>query len=360
MKTALVHEWIVNFTGSERVLKEFTKLYPKAPIYTTVYDQEKAPQFGNQVINTSFIQKFPGGKKFYRYFFPFMPYVFESFDLDQFDLVLSDSSSCAKGVLTNPDTCHICYCHTPTRYLWEPWLDDRAKGGLIRESILTYMRVWDRQAAARPDYFIANSRYVAKKIKKYYNRHAEVVYPPVDTSTFEPTDNPQKGYYLVVSRLVGQKKTELAVRAFVKMNKPLKVVGDGPEKKKLEKIADGSKVEILGFKDDNILRNLYQNCIALIFPQEEDFGITPLEAMASGRPVIAYGKGGALETVIKGKTGTFFNHQTVDSLVKVVEKFDESEYMINDLTSRAEEFNQEVFKKRIKQVVSKYYSDWQS
>jgi glycosyltransferase involved in cell wall biosynthesis len=289
-----------------------------------------------------------------------MPYVFESFDFDGFDLVVSDSHSCAKGILTNPDTCHICYLHTPTRYLWQPWLDGRAQGGIVKKSILNYMRVWDYQAAQRPDFFIANSKNVKKRIEKYYHRPAKVVYPPVDSEYFEPTEKPRKEYYLIVSRLAGQKKIELAVKAFVKMNKPLKVIGDGPMRKRLEKLAQGSSVEILGYKPDNITRSHYQNCIAFIFPQEEDFGITPLEAMACGRPVIAYGKGGARETVLEGKTGEFFREQTIDSLIKAVSGFDESKYNREEIRARAEEFSKQRFEREIEEVILRLYSKYQS
>jgi glycosyltransferase involved in cell wall biosynthesis len=359
-KVALVHEWIVNFTGSERVLKSISDRFKKAPIYTTVYDKENAPQFANRIVRTSFIQKFPLGLKYYQYFYPLMPYIFESFDFSDFDLVISDSHSCAKGILTNPETCHICYIHTPTRYLWQPWLDDRAQGGFVKKRILNHMRIWDFQAAQRPDYLLANSNYVKRRIEKYYQREAEVVYPPVNTDYFEPTEKPTKDYFLIVSRLAGQKKIELAVKAFSKMKKPLKVIGDGPMRKKLEKIAQGTSVEILGYKPDNVTRSHYQNCQAFIFPQEEDFGITPLEAMACGRPVIAYGKGGALETVVEGKTGVFFKKQTVGNLIKAVENFDYSQFDKTVIRKRAEEFSEARFKKEINRLVKKYYTEFQN
>ncbi len=360
LNTAYVHEWLVNYTGSERVLKSLSQSIDKsAPIYTTVYNREKVPQFANRIVRTSFIQRVPLGLRFYQYFYPFMPYVFESFDFSEYDLVISDSHSCAKGILTDPSTCHICYLHTPTRYLWQPWLDDRAEGGLVKKSILSYMRVWDYQAASRPDYYIANSKNVARRIRKYYQRPARVIYPPVDTNYFEPTENPSKDYYLIVSRLAGQKKIELAVKAFVKMKKRLVVIGDGPMRKHLEKLAQGSKVEILGFKPDNVTRRHYQNCKAFIFPQEEDFGITPLEAMACGRPVIAYGKGGVLETVVEGRTGIFFKEQTVESLIEAVKSFDESRFDQPDIRKRAEEFSEERFKNEIDQTISELYLKYQ-
>lgn len=358
-KVALVHEWIVNFTGSERVLKSISEKFKKAPIYTTVYDKEGVPQFANRIVRTSFIQKIPFGLKYYQYFYPSMPYIFEAFDFSNFDLVISDSHSCAKGILTNPETCHICYLHTPTRYLWQPWLDSRAQGGIVKKRILNQMRIWDYQAAQRPDYLLANSENVKKKIKKYYQREAEVVYPPVDTDYFEPIDKPTEDYFLIVSRLAGQKKIELAIKAFAKMKKPLKIIGDGPMRKKLEKMAQGTTVEILGFKPDNVTRSHYQNCQAFIFPQEEDFGITPLEAMACGRPVIAYGEGGALETVVEGKTGVFFKEQTVDSLVKAVKDFDGNKFDRKEIRERAEEFGEDRFKKEISNLINKYYKEFQ-
>jgi len=360
MRVALVHEWIVNFTGSERVLKALTEVYSKAPIYTSVYNPEAAPQFGNQIVNTSFIQKIPGGLKFYQYFFPLMPLAMESFDLDSYDLVISNTHSCAKGVITNPDTCHICYCHTPTRYLWEPWLDRRAQGGLAKKAILSYMRLWDREAADRPDFFIANSRNIAGKIEKYYLRPSKVVYPPVNTDLFEPSGQSPKDYFLIITRLTKQKRVDLAIKAFLKLKKPLKIIGLGPEMKRLKKLAQGEdRIEFLGYQPDNILRDYYQRCQAFIFPQEEDFGITPLEAMACGRPIIAYGRGGALETVIEGQTGLFFREQTVDSLAEAVEGFDSNRFDPKIARQQALKFSKTTFKDRFKETVERLYQEWQ-
>jgi len=261
MKVALIHEWIVNFTGSERVLKVLTKLYPQAPIFTSVYDPEAAPQFANNIVNTSFTQKIPGAVKNYQWFYPLMPIAMESFDLSDYDLVISNAHSCAKGVLTNPDTCHVCYCHSPTRYLWQPSLDQRATGGLLglpKKLILSYMRLWDRQAADRPDFFLGNSQNIVEKIEKYYHRSAEVLYPPVETDLFELTDQDPQPYFLIVSRLTRQKKIDLAVKAFVKLDKPLKIIGEGPELARLKALAGGSQVEFLGHQPDNILKEHYQ------------------------------------------------------------------------------------------------------
>lgn len=360
MRVALIHEWIVNFTGSERVLKALTEIYPQAPIYTSVYNQEAVPQFGNQIVNTSFIQKIPGSLKFYQYCYPLMPLAMESFDLNSYDLVISNCHSSAKGVLTNPDTCHICFCHTPTRYLWEPWLDERAQGGLIRKTILSYMRLWDREASDRPDFFITNSQNIANKIEKYYQRSAEIVYPPVDTSLFELSDHPPLDYFLIVTRLVKQKRVDLAIKAFLRLKKPLKIIGEGPELKRLKKLAqEGEHIEFLGYQPDNILRDFYQGCQAFIFPQEEDFGITPLEAMACGRPVIAYGQGGALETVVPGETGVFFEEQTVDSLVKAIRSFNPEQFDPRRIRRQALKFRTPLFKERFKEKVERLYQEWQ-
>jgi glycosyltransferase involved in cell wall biosynthesis len=361
MKVALIHEWIVNFTGSERVLKVLTELYPRAPIFTSVYDPAMAPQFANSIVNASFIQKIPGAVKKYQWFYPLMPIAMESFDLTDYDLVISNAHSCAKGVLTNPDTCHICYCHSPTRYLWQPSLDQRATtGGLLKKSIISYMRLWDRTAADRPDFFLGNSQNIVGKIEKYYHRPAEVLYPPVETDLFKLADRDPQPYFLIVSRLTKQKRVDLAVKAFLKLNKPLKIIGEGPELARLKKLAGDSQVEFLGHQPDNIVREHYQRCQALILPQEEDFGITPLEAMACGRPVIAYGRGGALETVVPGQTGLFFKKQTVASLAQAVEDFDNSNYNSNRIREQALKFDSRVFRGKAKEIISRLYRKWQA
>ncbi len=356
---ALVHEWIVNYTGSERVLKNTSEIWPKAPIYTSIYRPEKAPQFGSKNVKTSFIQKIPFSHKFFRYLYPLMPIAWEAIDFSSYDLVVSDTHSCAKGLLTNPETCHICYCHTPTRYLWQPSLDDRASGGLIKSTILNYMRLWDREAAQRPDYLIANSHNVARRIRKYYGRDPEVVHPPVDTQTFKPDkDSQPEDYFLIVSRLAGQKRVELAIKAFEKTGKRLKIIGEGPQEKKLKRSTDSENIEFLGFLPDNIVRRHYQRCQAFIFPQEEDFGITPLEAMACGRPVIAYGKGGALETVVEGETGTFFKEPTADSLAHKIDNFQPDRYDPDEIRQHALKFSRSVFKKNFKETVKNLYSKY--
>jgi len=363
MKVAIIHDWLVNFTGSERVLKQLTKAYPKAPIFTTVYNAQAAPQFGNEVINTSYLQNIPGAVKNYPYFFPLMPAVFESFDLSEYDLVISNTSDAAKGVITSPTTCHISYCHTPTRYLWEPWLDTRATTGAfksLRRMIVSYLRVWDLQAAQRPDFIMANSNNIARKIKQYYHRSSGVLYPPVDAKFFELAQQPKQDFFLLVSRLAGHKKVDLAVKAFIELRQPLKIVGEGPEKKRLEKLAkDHPQIEFLGFQPDNVVRDLYQQAKAFIFPQEEDFGITPLEAMACGTPVIAYGKGGALETVVSKETGLFFSQSTTQSLVSAVREFKSEQFDKQKVRDRALEFDQPVFQKDLKQMVEKYYQRFQ-
>ena len=348
MKIALVHDYLTQLGGGERVLSTLCEMFPEAPIFTLIYN-EKATNgvFKNRKIYTSFLQKIPGAKKFFRGLIWLMPLAVEQLDLSDFDVVISVSHSFGKGIITKPTTKHICYCLTPTRYLWH-------EAGLpfkpISQFILTYLRTWDYQAAQRPDYFIASSENVRQRIKKYYNRDSEVIYPPVETGKFYISEEP-KEYFLMVGRMVPYKRFDIAVEAFRRLpEERLLIIGDGPEHKKLKNRSLKFKVKnikFLGRVSENELPKHYAGCKALIFPQEEDFGIVPLEAMASGRPVIAYRAGGALETIKEGETGVFFDEQTPESLVKTVRQFNEKKNNSEKIREQASAFNKEKFKKKI-------------
>ena len=352
MKIALVHEYLNQFGGAERVLQVLCSMFPDAPIYTLFYDaQTTGGVFEGREIRTSFLQKAPFIKKYHRVFPLFMPLAIEQFDFSDFDLVLSISASFAKGVITKPGTRHICYCLTPPRFLW----DDSQKFTeefsypkalkIFLYPLITYLRLWDREASFRVDEFLAISNFVRDRIKKYYLRDSRVIYCPVNVKNFYPSSE-IGDYFFMAGRLVSYKKFDLAIKVFNQLGWPLKIVGIGPEMNKLKKMA-GNNINFLGPVSDEKLADLYSHARAFIFPQEEDFGIAPLEAMASGRPVIAYRGGGALETVEEGKTGVFFDEQTGRSLIEVLMKFNENKFDPGICRARAEEFSIEVFKDKI-------------
>lgn len=350
LNTALVHEWITNVAGAERTLLSLKEIFPDAPIYTAIYDPKKALPFNKFKVITSFLQKIPLMKSKRELMIPFTPFAFEQFDLSKFNLVISSSTMAAKGVITKPDTVHISYCHTPPRYLWEPSTDPRARAGRfrwLRENTIHKMRIWDRVVSDRVDYYIANSKYVATRIKKYYGRDATVIYPPVNVEQFTSGDiSNVKDYFLYVSRLVDYKRCDIVVEAFNKLGLSLKIVGKGPAEKQLKKIAS-KNIVFLGHISDKEMKKYYAEAKALVFAAEEDFGIVPVEAMACGRPVIAYKRGGAVETVVEGVSGTFFNQQTSQSIVEVVSKFDHTKYDPAEIRRHAEKFSAERFKQEI-------------
>lgn len=363
MKIALVHDWLTNMAGSEQVVANFRGVYPEAPIYTTVYNPDKLDDvFKNADVRTSFLQNNKKAREKHQSFFPFMPMAFESFDLNEYDIVLSSSHSTAKGVITNPAAMHVCYCHSPMRYGWEFYYEYTEEMGKIKKKLLkyfmNYMRVWDQVSSNRVDYFIANSANVSRRIWKHYRRESVVIHPPVRWNMFN-ISNEDEPYFLILTRLVKYKRVDLAVKAFNELGLPLVIIGDGEEREKLQQMAK-SNITFLGRQSDEAIKEYYSKCRAFIFPGEEDFGITPLEAMSSGRPVIAFGKGGALETVVENKTGIFFKEQTTESLVEAVKKFETVNFDKNEIRQHAYKWDEVFFKQKIEKFVADKYEEFQN
>ncbi len=358
MKVALVYDRVNKLGGAERVLQALHQIYPQAPLYTAVYDLRTAPWAKEFKVIPSFLQNFPFAKNHHEFFAPLMPLAFESFNFDEYDVVISVTSAEAKGVITKPGTLHICYCLTPTRYLWnDTW--DYPVPFLLRP-LLTKLRVWDQVASVRPDVYLAISQNVAGRIKKYYHGEAEVIYPPIDLEKFsilKSKSGTNSQYFLIVSRLVPYKKIDLAVEAFNKLGLPLKIIGTGSEMAKLKNLAKGN-VEFLGQLTDEEVLSYYQRCQAVIFPGSEDFGLVPLEAAACGKPVIAYRGGGALETIVDGKTGVFFWPQTPEALAGIIKSFKPEEFKSEDCRAQAEKFNLLKFKESFGDLVKKRWTTY--
>lgn len=362
MKVALVHDFLNQIGGAEKVLQVFHELFPRAPIFTITHDQQETGDFfAGWDIRTSFIQNIPGGVSRYKWFLALFPAAIERLDLTKYDLIVSDATSYSKGVVTRPDAHHICYCHSPTRYLWSDthnYTEELKQPGVIKQMLplfLNRIRVWDRLAAERVDEFIANSKTVQMRIKKYYNRDSTVIYPPVEAGKFSLADKIED-YYLIVSRLRPYKRVDLAVEAFNALELPLKIIGTGEELDKLKNMARPN-IEFLGPLPDAERNKYLSRCKAFIYPQEEDFGISALEAMASGRPVIAFKKGGACETVIENKTGRFFEEQTPWDLVDAVRNFKVENYDAAEIRQFALNFDTKLFKERIKRYIEKSYAN---
>jgi glycosyltransferase involved in cell wall biosynthesis len=363
MKVALVHDYLNQMGGAERVVIAFHQLFPDAPVYTSIYDPQRVdPAFQKMDIRTSFMQKLPLVTKHHQPYLPLYPFAMESLDLRGYDLVLSSSSAFGKGVITRPDTIHICYCHTPMRWCWNyREYVEREQLGAIARSVLPFLitglRIWDQVSAMRVDHFIANSPVVAERIRKYYHRDAVIIPPPVEVNRFpfDPSTQPED-YFLIISRLVPYKRIDLAIEACNRLHLPLVIIGAGRDIERLKELA-GPTIRFLGQLSDEEVLGYYAHCRAFLFPGEEDFGITPLEAQASGRPVIAYGSGGALASVIDGITGTFFHEQTVDSLTGALVSFDECRYDPQTIRNHALEFDLPRFHRRILQFIEAKMSE---
>ena len=356
MNVAIVHDFLLKLGGAERVVKALMDMFPKAVLHALLYDEEKVGEvFPKERVKTSFLQSYP---KFlrnrYRFLTHKMPRAIEEMDLSSYDLVISSSTAFAHGAMTTTDTKHLCYCHSPMRYAWD-WSNEyrkenQLKGfkGLLYAKLIKNLREWDKVAADRPDLYVANSQNVHNRLRKYYGVDSDIIYPPVDTERFRAKGE-HENYFLIVSTLTPYKRVDLAVQLFNKINRKLVIIGDGPQRNYLESIA-GDNIDFLGFKDDKTVKEYMENCRALIFPGEEDFGITPIEAMACGKPVLAFGKGGAVESILSGKTGEFFFEPNVEAMEDGLARlmYNEKFYKPHTIRKHAGNFGREIFEKKIR------------
>lgn len=362
MKVALVHDHLTQSGGAERVLEAMQAIWPQAPTFTLLYDEQiMRDSFGHKDIRPSFLQRLPLALKKPRWFLPLMTTATERYDLSDFDVIVSSSSAFSKGIIAPAEALHICYCHTPTRYLWSDthsYVDELAAPGLVKRflpPLLTQLRTWDRLAADRVDFFVANSQTVARRIKKYYRRESEVIHPPVDIDKFN-ISNGLKEYYLIGGRLVSYKRYDLVVEAFNKLGLPLKIFGSGPMEKALRQQA-ADNIEFLGRVSNEERARLFAGAIAFLHPQEEDFGITPVESMASGRPVIAYRRGGAIETVLDGETGTLFDEQSWQEIADTVIHFRVDQFAPDKIRRHAETFSTKNFHRALHDYVAERWAE---
>jgi len=361
MKVAIVHDFLLKLGGAERVTNALSDMFPNAPIYTILYDEEAVGTvFPKEKIRTSFLQNYPKFiRKRYKFLTHKMPMAVEDMNFEEFDLVISSSSAYTHGILTPLKTKHLCYCHSPMRYAWD-WAAEYRKENnisglkaLLYAPLMKYLREWDRIASDRPSAYVANSMNVKRRLKKYFDVESDIIHPPVDVERFRAKEG-NSGYFLIVSTLTPYKKIDLAVQLFNKIGRRLVIIGDGPQRDYLENIANDN-IEFLGFKDDEVVKEYLENCRAFIFPGEEDFGITPVEAMAAGRPVLAFGKGGCTETVISGKTGEFFFEPNVEAMEDGLARlmYNEKFYKPHTIRRHALEFSKELFEKKIHQKIRK-------
>lgn len=353
MRVAITTDWLNSFGGAERVLIELHKMFPEAPVYTTVHDRRGLPaQMQDWDVRTSFLQRLPLARRRHQPFLPVMPMAWEEFDFSEYDLVLTTNSACAKGVITRPGTLNICYCYTPCRYIWDlyPEYTRGKRSKPFIAPIAHWLRLWDRLSADRVDHFVAISHEVAARIRRHYGREAEVVYPPVDVERIQPNAAAPEDFYLVVARLVPYKRVDLAIEAANRLRRRLVIVGDGSERRRLQAMA-GPTIEFLGRRTDEEIAELYARSRAFLFPGLEDFGIAPVEAQAAGRPVIAFAAGGALETVVDGKTGVLFASQTPEDLANAIERFESISVDPGVCRRNGERFSAERFRDRLRQTI---------
>ncbi|WP_082490497.1 glycosyltransferase [Methylobacterium sp. Leaf91] len=356
MKVAIVHYWLVGMRGGEKVIEALCKIYPDADIFTHVYVPEAISSTINKHrVTTSFIQKLPKSARMYQRYLPLMPLALEQLDLRGYDLIISSESGPAKGIIPPPGSLHICYCHSPMRYIWNMFHDYRERSGLLTRMMMPvlahYVRNWDAISANRVDYYIANSKTVADRLQRYYRRESCVINPPVSVVDFAPVKPGDLGdYYLMVGELVAYKRPELAIEAFNRTGKKLVVIGGGQMLSQLRALAQ-SNITLLGSQPFHVLQEHYARCQALIFPGEEDFGIVPVEAMASGRPVIAFKRGGATETVIDGRTGVFFDNQTHEAIQNAIERFESMSFNSEEIIAHAGKFSERVFDNKIRKFI---------
>ncbi len=370
LKVAIVHDWLVAWSGAEKVLEQMLKIWPHAEVFTMVnsFDKPLPSVLQNKVIHTSFIQKMPFGKKCYRHYLPLMPFAVEQFDLSKFDLVLSSSHAVAKGVITGPDTLHLCYCYSPMRYAWDLQNEylSQSNPNKLSEWLMRYslhrLRKWDLDSGARPDHIIAISKYIGRRINKCYRRPSKIIYPPVATQTVNKYFVPfvdKDNYYIAASRLVPYKRIPLIAEALAQMGeRKLIIIGDGPEKTRLEKQIDQLSPEkkanicYLGYQKDEELYQYLSKARALIFAAEEDFGILPIEAQSVGTPVIAFGRGAATETIIDGETGLFFDDASTHSIIDAITEFESRGWDSNACANNAERFSTDKFNSNLLEYAS--------
>jgi glycosyltransferase involved in cell wall biosynthesis len=375
MKVALVYDRVNKFGGAERVLQTLHKIWPEAPLFTSVFNSKKAAWAKIFEVKPSFLQKLPFLKNNHELFPFLMPFGFEDFDFSGFDVVISITSAEAKGIITKPDSLHVCYCLTPTRYLWSGWqyYNQNMQFGifnplarLIAKPLLLNLKKWDKLASQRPDYYFAISKEVKKRIKKYYQRGSEVIYPGVDTNKFKPINNNQNNknnksnnknnnYFLLVSRLVPYKRVDLVIKVFNKLGWNLKIIGRGKEEAKLKKPAKAN-IEFLKDLTDKRLLGYYQNCLGFVFAGEEDLGLVALEAQACGKPVLCFLKGGMAEVVLEGKTGMFFENQTEESLILALKEFKKQSFSSKECRQNALNYNHKKFIKNFKSKVEELWT----
>jgi glycosyltransferase involved in cell wall biosynthesis len=353
MKIAIIHDYFTQLGGAEKVAEELYRMLPDPSLFATVAFPDCMPgQLKDVLVRTSWMQNLPGIERYYRLYFLLYPFAVSDIDLSSYDLVLSSSSGYAKGVRTGRDAIHVCYCHTPMRWVWS--FDNYSQRETFRfgkrtllPMLIRGLKLWDEGASRQPDHFVANSKVVAERILRTYGRSAEVIHPPIDTHRFRPSGDDPEDYYIVLSRLVPYKRIDLAVRACSERGKKLFVIGDGPDRTTLEAMA-GPSVTFLGRAPDADVEYLVSRCKALLFPGEEDFGMAPLEVAAAGRPTIAYRAGGALETIVENRTGLFFDRQTPEDLADAIDQFERRQWFPDVLTKHAESFSVEIFQDRFR------------
>ncbi|HEV8029138.1 MAG TPA: glycosyltransferase [Stellaceae bacterium] len=362
MKVAIIHYWLVGMRGGEKVVEALCDMFPTADVYTHVYRPERISEsIRRHSVKTTFIARLPFSRRHYQKYLPLMPLALEQLDLQDYDLVISSESGPAKGVITRPDALHVCYCHTPMRYVWSGYHSYRGRSNPLTKAVMPALmhrlRMWDLASAARVDHFIANSHNVAERIKKYYRRDASVIYPPVEMQGVD-LHRRTEDFYLFVGQLVPYKGADVAIAAFNRMGKRLVVIGHGEDYQRLRKMS-GPTVELVGWQDAATLQDYYARCKALVFVADEDFGMVPVEAMSAGRPVIAYGRGGALETVLPGKTGVLFESQTVDSLISAVDHFESvaDTFDRTRIAAHAAAFSKTVFNAQMAETLGRWLDE---
>ena len=352
MRIAIVHDYFTQLGGAEKVAEELYRMLPTSSLFATVaFRNCMPPLIENVDVQTSWMQNLPQINKYYRLYFLLYPFAVASMDLSKYDLVLSSSSSYAKGIKTDRDAIHVCYCHTPMRWVWsyKKYSEKESFGftrGFLLPILIRGLKYWDEEASRQPDHFVANSKVVAERIRRAYGRSAEVIHPPIDTERFHASDE-REDYYVILSRLVSYKRIDVAIRACTERNIKLIVIGDGTDRKRLEALA-GPSITFLGRAPDEVVEHCVSRCRALIFPGEEDFGMAPLEVAAAGRPTIAYRAGGAIETIVENETGLFFDHQTSEDLGEAIRRFERQDWYPDDLMQHSKNFSVQVFQDRFR------------